>query len=134
MHFISDPGILRHHYNSESSEGLLSDGERVLGEVHTAMPEILHKEPNVPKKKSGVRKAGKVKRSKRGSESGSGDELSNISDESLPSEMEDVEVDEEEEEEEDEEEDDEDEEEMMMLEEEHGEVRTNFNFKVTFLC
>ncbi len=86
------------------------------------MPETLHKEPNVPKKKSGARKAGKVKRSKPGSDSGSGDELSNISDESLPSELEDVEVDEDDEEED--EEDDEDEEEIMMLEEEQGEVRT----------
>ena len=97
--------MLRHHYNSESSEGILSDGERVLGEVRTTLPDSLIKEP-VSASKNVSRKGGKVKRSKpklvkgergdHGSDNSSlcaNSELSNISDESLPSDMEEVEVD-----------------------------------------
>ena len=96
--------MLRPHYNSDSSEGILSDGERVLGEVRTT--DSLIKEP-VTASKNVSRKGGKVKRSKPkmlegqrvcaddGSDNSSScanSDLSNISDESLPSDMEEVEV------------------------------------------
>ena len=79
----------------------------MLGEVRTALPDSLIKEAGVSTPKTLNRKGGKIKRSKPkmikgqrvrvddasdNSSLGANSDLSNISDESLPSDMEEVEV------------------------------------------